>query len=98
MPHSYEELRTAAFDVLAKRVPVTYDPSQYRHLTIGVATALLERYAPTKPQHHSVYPRDASLEPEDADPWVSEARLHPEHSSNIETRLAKVFCYNRDLT
>src|SRR5436190_15116601 len=70
MPHSYEELRTAAFDVLAKRVRITYDPSQYRHLTIGVATALLERDGQTKQQHHSVFPRDATLEPEDADTFL----------------------------
>ncbi len=70
MPHSYEELRTAAFDVLARRVRVAYDPSQYRHLTIGVATALLERDAPIKQQHHSVSPRDASLESEDANTFL----------------------------
>ncbi len=70
MPHSYEEIRTAAFDVLSKRVRVTYDPRQYRNLAIGVATALLERDEKPKQQHHSVFQRDASLEGEDGEVFL----------------------------
>jgi len=40
MPHSYEELRMAAFDVPSGRIHAAYDPSQYRHLAISVVEAI----------------------------------------------------------
>jgi len=64
MPHSYEELRTAAFDILSGRVQPAYDPSQYRHLSIGVAKALSERKGQ---QHYSGLGENSALESEDAD-------------------------------
>src|ERR1035438_4602865 len=70
MPHSHEELRTAAFDVLSGRVAFTYAPNQYAHLKIGVATTILERQGPIDQGRHCAYPQDAALEPEDADMFL----------------------------
>ena len=69
MAHSYEELRAAAFDVLAGRVKATYDPSQYAHLKIGVAQALQIREN-RPPAPHSSYPADSALEYEDAEIYL----------------------------
>ena len=71
MPHSYEELRLAAFDVLSGRVSTGYDPSQYRHLVIGVAKALEDRVKPSDSAHYSrVSSDDPRLESEDADMFL----------------------------
>jgi len=43
MDHSYEEIRRAAIDILAGRESYGYDPSQYRHLNLGVAAVLQKR-------------------------------------------------------
>jgi hypothetical protein len=43
MPHSYEELRSVAVDILAGRESVEHDPSQYEHLKIGIAEVLARR-------------------------------------------------------
>jgi len=40
MDHSYEELRSAALDVLAGRVRTFYPPNQYRHLQNGISDVL----------------------------------------------------------
>jgi hypothetical protein len=69
MAHSYEELRTAAFDVLAGRVKSPYEASQYAHFKIGVAKALQEREKRPQPQH-SVYPRDPALDPADEETFL----------------------------
>ena len=65
MSYSYEELRTAAFDVLAGRVKSQYTPNQFGHLKIGVAKALEERGL-QPPQPHSIYPADTALDGADA--------------------------------
>jgi hypothetical protein len=41
--HSYEEIRNAALDILAKRETASYQPNQYVHLRIGVAEVLDRR-------------------------------------------------------
>lgn len=67
MQHSYEELRTAAFDVLSGRARPECDQHQYRHLATGVAKALLARAGQ---QDHSAFPQEPALEPEDADTFL----------------------------
>jgi len=44
--HSYEELRGIVIDILLKRERVRFEPSQYRHLEIGVAEVLDRRSGP----------------------------------------------------
>jgi hypothetical protein len=60
MDHSYEELRAAALDVLAGREKVPYEPSQYEHLSIGVAEAFLRREEPDAALPHSRRPAHLS--------------------------------------
>ena len=43
MDHSYEEIRDVAFDILAGRVRVTYEPDQYEHLKRSIADVLESR-------------------------------------------------------
>ena len=43
MPHSYEELRSVALDILSDREKVSYSADQYRHLSIGIAEVLNRR-------------------------------------------------------
>lgn len=43
MAHSYEEIRSAALDILAGRERVTYDASQYEHLKLGVGEVFARR-------------------------------------------------------
>lgn len=43
MNYSYEEIRNAALDILAERETSPYNPNQYGHLQIGVASVLEER-------------------------------------------------------
>lgn len=43
MAYSYEEIRCAALDILAKREKVNYDPSQYEHLKSGLAEVFARR-------------------------------------------------------
>ena len=66
MAHSYEELRTAAFDILTGRVKSPYDVSQYAHFKIGVARALQERENRPHSQY-SVHLSDLELDPADAE-------------------------------
>ncbi|MFK7909205.1 MAG: hypothetical protein AB8F34_01245 [Akkermansiaceae bacterium] len=66
MPHSYEEIRSATLDVLAKRVTTQYDADQYAHLKIGVGKALRNRDGQPEPAP-SVCPADSSLDHADAD-------------------------------
>ena len=44
--HNYEELRSVVLDILSKRENVSYDPSQFQHLIIGVAQVLERREGP----------------------------------------------------
>jgi hypothetical protein len=43
MDHSYEEIRSAALDLLAGREEASYDLSQYEHVLIGVAEVFQRR-------------------------------------------------------
>lgn len=43
MPHSYEEIRGAALDILAGRETVQYPPVQYEHIKLGVAEVFARR-------------------------------------------------------
>jgi hypothetical protein len=56
MDHSYEEIRAAALDVLAGRVQVPYEPTQYEHISIGVAEAFAQRERPASELHGSRQP------------------------------------------
>ena len=37
MPHSYEEMRAVALDILAGRENVQHPPVQYEHIKLGIA-------------------------------------------------------------
>lgn len=41
--HTYEEIRDVVIDILLRREPVTYEPSQWVHLQIGVAEVFAGR-------------------------------------------------------
>jgi len=43
MPHSYEELRAAALDILTRRERVGYEPDQYGHLSLGIGEVFARR-------------------------------------------------------
>jgi len=60
MPHSYEELRAAALDILAGREQVPYQPSQYEHLSLGLGQVFARREGRIQPGHFGAnYPLDA---------------------------------------
>jgi hypothetical protein len=60
MPHSYEELRTVALDILAGREIVPYEPTQYENLSLGIGHVLAQREGRILPGHHGAnYPLDA---------------------------------------
>jgi len=65
MPHSYEEIRAAAFDVLSGRVQVQYQPDQYQHLKIGLGEAL-EKRGLQGPRPPGMYPAEAALDRPDS--------------------------------
>ena len=59
MPHSYEELRSAALDILSGREGVAYDPSQYEHLKLGIGEVFARREGRIQPGHRGAqYPLD----------------------------------------
>ena len=66
MNHSYEEIRSAAFDVLSERAPSTYPLNQYSHLKIEVGK-VLDAYDKLPPKPPSSYPADSALTKEDAE-------------------------------
>lgn len=66
MSHSYEEIRSATFDVLAGRVSSPYEANQYAHLKIAVGKALREREGQPEPPP-GAYPADSALDHADAD-------------------------------
>ena len=43
MPHSHEEIRSIALDILAGREQVSYEPSQYEHLRLGIGEVFARR-------------------------------------------------------
>jgi hypothetical protein len=51
MPHSYEEIRSVALDILAGREHVAYEPSQYQHLLIGIGEVFARREGRIQPGH-----------------------------------------------
>lgn len=60
MPHSYEELRAAALDILAGREEVPYEPSQYEHLSLGLGQVFARREGRVQAGHFgATYPLDA---------------------------------------
>ena len=62
MPHTYEEMRAAALDVLARREQVPCEPNQYEHLSLGIGQVFARRENRIQPGHYSAkYP----LEPQD---------------------------------
>jgi len=59
MPHSYEEIRAAAIDVLAGREKVFYEPSQYEHLSLGIGQVFAQRESRIQPGNYgATYPLD----------------------------------------
>ena len=65
MSHSYEEIRSAAFEVLAGDTS-EYSLDQYNHLKIEVGK-LLDQYDGASPKIPGAYPADTALNDEDAD-------------------------------
>jgi hypothetical protein len=66
MSHSYEEIRSATFDVLAGRVTTSFGADEYNHLKIGVGKALRCRDGQPEPPP-GPYPADSALDRADAD-------------------------------
>ncbi len=59
MSLTYEEIRVAALDILARRVQVPYEPSQYDHLSLGLCHLIARREGRAQPrQFSSTYPLD----------------------------------------
>ena len=64
--HSYEEIRDIVVDILMKREAVSYDPTQWGHLTAGLAEVLARRGGaaqspPTRFVQSNLHPYDAEL-------------------------------------
>jgi hypothetical protein len=64
--HTYEEIREVVVDILLKREGVTFDPSQFGHLTSGTAEVFARRTAQSgqpydRHQQHRLHPYDAEL-------------------------------------
>ena len=49
MSHTYEELRAAALDILAGREQVSYEASQYEHLSLGLGQVFARREGRIQP-------------------------------------------------
>ena len=59
MPHSYEELRSVALDILAGREKAPYEPTQYEHLSLGIGQVFAQREGRIQPGHFgATYPLD----------------------------------------
>lgn len=52
MPHSYEELRSVALDILSGREGVPHEPSQYENLKLGMGEVFARREGRIQPGHH----------------------------------------------
>lgn len=61
MDHSYEELRSAALDILAGRENSTYGASQYKQLKIGLSDALQSRERGERMVNSKLSPHDSEL-------------------------------------
>ena len=66
MPHTYEEIRNVILDILAKREPTNYPPTQYGHLESGVAEVFQRRGEPIR-VGMIIGAGQPQLEPADAD-------------------------------
>lgn len=63
MPHSLEEVRAAALDILAGREHVAHEPSQYENLKAGIGEVFARREGRTQPRPTgAVYRLDAGDE------------------------------------
>lgn len=51
MPHSHEEIRSAALDIIAGREPVAHEPTQYEHLRLGIGEVFARREGLIQPGH-----------------------------------------------
>jgi hypothetical protein len=51
MPHSYEEIRSVALDILAGRENVQYQPVQYEHIRLGIAEVFARREGRPREAH-----------------------------------------------
>lgn len=59
MPHSHEEIRAAALDILSGRESVQYETSQYEHLRLGIREVFARREGKIQHGHHGAqYPID----------------------------------------
>ncbi len=59
MPHSYEELRSVALDILAGREKAPYEPTKYEHLSLGIGQVFAQREGRIQPGHFgATYPLD----------------------------------------
>jgi len=60
MPHTYEELRAAALDILAGREGVPHEPNQYESLSLGLGHVFARREGRIQPAHYgATYPLDS---------------------------------------
>ncbi|HHT9104923.1 MAG TPA: hypothetical protein ACFYD7_03525 [Candidatus Wujingus californicus] len=66
MSHSYEEIRSATFEVLSGRNSTSCSLDEYCHLKIEVGKAL-DKYDGLPPKPPSTYPADNALTKEDAE-------------------------------
>lgn len=51
MPHSHEEIRAAALDILSGRESVEYEANQYEHLLLGIGEVFARRENKIQPGH-----------------------------------------------
>lgn len=59
MPHSHEEIRSAALDIIAGRERVAHEPTQYEHLRLGIGEVFARREGRIQPGHFgATYPLD----------------------------------------
>lgn len=59
MPHSYEEIRAVALDILAGRERPQYPPNQYESLALGIGEVFARREGRIQPGHFgATYPLD----------------------------------------
>jgi hypothetical protein len=59
MPHSHEEIRAAALDILSGRESVQYEANQYEHLRLGIGEIFARREGRIQPGHYGAqYPLD----------------------------------------
>src|SRR6266851_6443934 len=65
--HSYEEIRDVVVDILLGRERVSHEPSQFRHIIVGVAEVFVRRGNSAEQLPLSGSPNEARLYPNDAE-------------------------------